>query len=55
MSNEEAAPVLLLAGRLYPFDYEGGELKICDYPIYIEEKSSSEEGTGLTVWDGVRV
>lgn len=49
----EAGPgVLLLPGRLFNFDYEGGEFCIAGVPVIIHEEPNTGLGTGLTVWDG---
>lgn len=43
---------LLLPGRKFPLDFEGGGLAIAGAPLRIGEQPNTGLGTGLTIWDG---
>lgn len=57
-SGPEEAPApapLLLMGRHFPLDFQGGELAVGGQALYISEEFNTGQGTGLTVWDGAVV
>lgn len=45
-------PPLALPWKDFSYDFAGGEFRINNKPLYIEQMDSAELGTGLTIWDG---
>jgi predicted nicotinamide N-methyase len=60
MDSRRSAPLLALPGRLFNFDFAGGEFRVRNLPLHVaclpgsqrDAAKQKDADTGLTIWDG---